>query len=143
VKTWKTPIPAFQSDKSEEDGRPNAAFWETFPYVPNDYCVWLKRLPSIKNQHRSGQLSVITTECGSAEGKGSMRMGNRFGSVEIGKRAVVYGYWFRALMNGIPENEMERFMSAQFKFVDAVLDGDEEQIKAADEGIQPWMKFGG
>jgi hypothetical protein len=37
---------------------------------------------------------------GIVEGKGSMRMVDRFGSVEIGKRAVVYGYWFRALMNG-------------------------------------------
>jgi hypothetical protein len=37
----------------------------------------------------------------------------------------------------------ERFMAAQFKFVDAIVSGDDEQIKAADEAIQPWMEFGG
>ena len=76
-----------------------------------------------------------------AEGKVGLMKG--FETPEIGKRAVVYAYWLRALMNGIPENELERFMAAQFKFVDAMVSGDEEQIKMSDAAIQPWRKYGG
>src|SRR6185436_2394781 len=38
-------------------------------------------------------------------------------SPEIGKRAVVFAWWTRALSNGIPENDCDRFMAAQFAFV--------------------------
>jgi hypothetical protein len=33
---------------------------------------------------------------------------------EIGKRAVEFGFWTRALSNGIPENDYDRFMAAHF-----------------------------
>ena len=64
-------------------------------------------------------------------------------SREIGKRAVVYAWWTRALSNGIPENDCERFMAAHFAFVDAMVSHDEEQLNEAQEAIRPWEKYAG
>ncbi len=62
---------------------------------------------------------------------------------EIGKRAVVFAYWMRALSNGIPENDCDRFMAAQFAFVDARVSGNEQQFLKASKAIEPWEKYGG
>jgi hypothetical protein len=70
------------------------------------------------------------------------RLKDRF-EPEAGKRAVVFAWWMRALSNGIPENDCDRFMAAQFAFVDAMVSGDDEQLKAASESIKPWEKYGG
>lgn len=62
-------------------------------------------------------------------------------SPEIGKRAVVLAWWARAVSYGIPENDFDRFMAAQFAFVDAMVSGDELHIKKAAEAIKPWEKY--
>ncbi len=62
---------------------------------------------------------------------------------EIGKRAVVFAYWTRAVSNGIPENDFEPYMAAQFAFVDAIVSGDEIAIKNADYLLERWPKYGG
>ena len=62
---------------------------------------------------------------------------------EIGKRAVVFAWWTRAVSNGIPENDFEPYMAAQFAFVDATVSGDEIAIKSADHLLERWQKYGG
>ena len=62
---------------------------------------------------------------------------------EIGKRAVVFAWWTRAVSNGIPENDFEPYMAAQFAFVDATVSGDEIAIKKADHLLERWQKYGG
>ena|ERR1035437_1060489 len=62
---------------------------------------------------------------------------------EVGKRAVVFAWWMRALSNGIPENDCDRFMAAQFAFVDAMVSGDQELLDKASKAIKPWEKYAG
>ena len=62
---------------------------------------------------------------------------------EIGKRAVVFAWWTRAVSNGIPENDFEPYMAAQFAFVDATVSGDEIAIAKADHLLERWQKYGG
>jgi len=62
---------------------------------------------------------------------------------EIGKRAVVFGYWGRALANGIPENDFNKFMAAHFAFVDAHILRDERLVEIASKAIKPWEKYAG
>jgi hypothetical protein len=57
---------------------------------------------------------------------------------EIGKRAVVFAWWTRALANGVPENDCDAFMEAHFAFVDARVDGNETALAKATEGIKRW-----
>jgi hypothetical protein len=64
-------------------------------------------------------------------------------SAEIGKRAVVFAWWTRALANGIPENDFDKFMAAQFAFVDAEVNKDEEALEKASIAIRRWQKYGG
>lgn len=62
---------------------------------------------------------------------------------ELGKRAVVFGWWQRAVSNGVPENDLESYMSAHFAMVDAQIESDAEGLKRADEGLSRWVKYGG
>ena len=62
---------------------------------------------------------------------------------EIGKRAVVFAWWTRAVSNDTPENDFEPYMAAQFAFVDATVSGDEIAIKNADHLLERWQKYGG
>ncbi len=61
---------------------------------------------------------------------------------ELGKRAMVYGRWARAVANGIPETEFEPFMAAQLAYMDAVAAGDKQAIAEASEAIKPWRQYG-
>jgi hypothetical protein len=62
---------------------------------------------------------------------------------ETGKRAVVFGWWMRALWNEIPENDCDRFMTAHFALVDALVSGDAEEIEKAQRAVKRWEKYGG
>jgi hypothetical protein len=62
---------------------------------------------------------------------------------EIGKRAVVFAWWTRAVSNGIPENDFESFMAAQFAFIDAKVSGDETAIEKGNHLLERWQKYGG
>ena len=62
---------------------------------------------------------------------------------EVGKRAVVFAWWTRALSHGIPENDCNRFMAAHFAFVDAMVSGDQQQVDGASQAIKPWEKYAG
>ena len=63
-------------------------------------------------------------------------------NTEAGKRAVVFGYWARAISNGIPENEFESFMSAHFEWVDARVANDPDRIDKATKKLKRWQKYG-
>ena len=65
------------------------------------------------------------------------------GRPEIGKRAIVFAWWARAVSNGIPENDFEPYMAAQFAFVDATVSGDEIAIENANQLLNRWQKYGG
>ena len=62
---------------------------------------------------------------------------------EIGKRAVVFSWWTRAVSRGVPENDFERFMAAHFAFVDAMVSGEEVRIKEAAKHVKPWEGYAG
>jgi hypothetical protein len=62
---------------------------------------------------------------------------------ETAKRAVVFAYWGRALTNGIPENDFNSFMDAQFMFVDAMVARDTVKLERAQEAIKRWEKYAG
>ena len=62
---------------------------------------------------------------------------------EMAKRAVVFAYWTRALSYGIPENDFDQFMAAQFAFVDATVARDEKQLEKAHAAIKRWEKYAG
>ncbi len=64
-------------------------------------------------------------------------------TAEIGKRAVIFSWWTRAVSNGVPKDEFERFMEAHFAFVDAEVSGDETLIAARSEAIKPWERYAG
>ena len=63
--------------------------------------------------------------------------------MELGKRAVVFGWWLRALWNGIPENDCEEYMAAHFAQMDARFSGNEEEKQRASRAIRRWQKYGG
>ena len=62
---------------------------------------------------------------------------------ELGKRAVVYGWWARAIAKGIPENEFEPYFLAHLAYMDAVESGCEQEIEAASRATRRWVKYGG
>jgi hypothetical protein len=62
---------------------------------------------------------------------------------EIGKRAVIFAWWTRALSYGIPENDFEDFMSAHFAFVDAKVAREGERLRQSSEAIKRWEKYAG
>ena len=62
---------------------------------------------------------------------------------ETGKRAVVFGWWMRALWNGIPENDCDQFMAAHFLLVDALIANNQAEIKKAHRAVKRWRKYGG
>jgi len=62
---------------------------------------------------------------------------------EIGKRAVVFAWWTRAVSIGIPENDFEPYLAAQFALVDAMVSGDKIGIEQAHQALERWQKYGG
>ena len=46
-------------------------------------------------------------------------------------------------VHGIPENDCDQYMAAQFAYVDALVSGDEEAIEKANEATKRWRKYGG
>jgi hypothetical protein len=75
--------------------------------------------------------------------KGGLQAQEGMWTSEIGKRAMVFAWWTRALSNGIPENDCDQYMAAQFAYVDALVSGDEEAIERANEASKRWRKYGG
>ena len=78
-----------------------------------------------------------------AHNDGGIQRQNGKWEPEKGKRAVVFGYWARALTKGIPENDFNRFMAAHFAFVDARVAGDQRQFEEAGKAIKEWEKYAG
>ena len=62
---------------------------------------------------------------------------------EAGKRAVIFGWWMRAAANGIPENDFDDYMAAQFAYMDARVSGNEEELEKASQVIKRWQRYGG
>lgn len=60
---------------------------------------------------------------------------------ELGKLVVVFSWWSRALYNGVPQRDFNRFMEAHLAFADALVSGVNET--AARAGIQKWERFAG
>src|SRR5947209_2999831 len=63
--------------------------------------------------------------------------------LETAKRAVAFAYWARAISNSIPENELQRYMAAQFAWLDARTAEDKEEIERTSEELKRWNKYGG
>ena len=61
---------------------------------------------------------------------------------EIGKRAIVFAWWARAVANGIPENFLEPYMAAHLSYLDAKASGDVEEIANAAAALKRWDKYG-
>lgn len=64
-------------------------------------------------------------------------------TIEDGKRAVVFGWFARARSNGLPDDQLEPFMSAHFGFIDAKASKDKERLASAQKAIEPWERFAG
>lgn len=62
--------------------------------------------------------------------------------LETAKRAVAFAYWARAIANSIPENELQPYMAAHFAWLDAIVAGDEEEIKRTGEATMRWNRYG-
>lgn len=60
---------------------------------------------------------------------------------ELGKLVVVYSWWSRALHNGIPEKDFDRYMEAHLAFADSLVSGIGE-IEAR-KAIKKWEQFAG
>lgn len=60
---------------------------------------------------------------------------------ELGKLVVAFSWWSRALSNGVPEKDFDRYMDAHLVFADSLVSGVGEE--AARVAIQKWEQFAG
>ena len=60
---------------------------------------------------------------------------------ELGKLAIVYSWWNRALQNNVPQKEFDAYMKAHLEFVDAKVSG--KDLDKAYSNIQRWGQFDG
>ena len=61
---------------------------------------------------------------------------------ELGKRAVAFAWWARAVANGIPENFFEPYMAAHLAYLDATVSGDHDEIENTAAPLKRWDKYG-
>ncbi len=60
---------------------------------------------------------------------------------ELGKLVVAFSWWSRALSNGVPEKDFDRYMNAHLAFADSLVSGaGEVEARAA---IRKWEQFAG
>ena len=60
---------------------------------------------------------------------------------ELGKLVVAFSWWSRALSNGVPEKDFDRYMDAHLAFADSLVSGvGEVEARAA---IRKWEHFSG
>ncbi|WP_199918292.1 hypothetical protein [Pseudomonas veronii] len=60
---------------------------------------------------------------------------------ELGKLVVAFSWWSRALSNGVPEKDFDRYMDAHLAFADSLVSGiGQVEARAA---IQKWGRFDG
>lgn len=60
---------------------------------------------------------------------------------ELGKLVVAFSWWSRALANGDPEKDFDRYMDAHLAFADSLVSGEgQPEARAA---IQKWERFAG
>lgn len=116
-------LPEMERDKEEHEAAHRRILWGGFPYEIREMLK------------RAGWEAIEDQELSRDE------HGRR--QVELGKRAVVYGWWARAMANGIPESELEGFMAAHLAYLDAEDAKDEEAIEAAKKEMRRWRKYGG
>lgn len=62
---------------------------------------------------------------------------------EVGKLAVAYSWWARARINGVDESEFDQYMAAHLRFIDSMVEHNEERIKQAAREIKQWEKYAG
>ncbi|CAI8904560.1 hypothetical protein EMIT0357P_30528 [Pseudomonas marginalis] len=60
---------------------------------------------------------------------------------ELGKLVVAFSWWSRALSNGVPEKDFDRYMEAHLAFADSLVSGVGE--KAARVAIKKWEQYAG
>lgn len=60
---------------------------------------------------------------------------------ELGKLVVAFSWWSRALSNGAPEKDFDRYMDAHLAFADSLVSGVGEA--AARVAIQKWEQYAG
>ncbi|WP_223554391.1 C2H2-type zinc finger protein [Pseudomonas sp. BF-R-01] len=60
---------------------------------------------------------------------------------ELGKLVVAFSWWSRALANGVPEKDFDRYMDAHLAFADSLVSG--VGVAAARTTIQKWERFAG
>jgi hypothetical protein len=65
------------------------------------------------------------------------------GTRERAKRTLVFAWWMRAVSNGIPENDFQAYMEAQFARLDAEIDDDKEALQRTEGIMDRWQKYGG
>jgi len=70
-------------------------------------------------------------------------VGQQQANGELGKLAVVFGWWTRARANGIPDSELNDFFAAHLALLDARQDDDENEIEDAHKTMKRWEKYAG
>lgn len=60
---------------------------------------------------------------------------------EVGKLAVVYAWWSRALHSGVPKKDFDAYMAAHLKLVDALISGENEE--EARRETHKWERYAG
>lgn len=60
---------------------------------------------------------------------------------ELGKLVVAFSWWSRALSNGVPEKDFDRYMDAHLAFADSLVSG-AGQVEAR-AAIQKWERYAG
>ena len=114
-------VPELAEDRESHEAEHRRILWGGWPY-------------EIRELIKQAGEEALETEGNDAEAKATR---------ELGKRAVVYGWWARAIGNGIPENEFEPYFLAHLAYMDAVESRSEEEIEAAGRAIRRWVRYGG
>lgn len=62
---------------------------------------------------------------------------------EIGKLAVAFSWWNRALDYGVPVKDFDSYMEAHLKFIDVLSSENNDEEPNARRAIKKWEKFAG
>jgi len=62
---------------------------------------------------------------------------------EIGKLAIAFSWWSRALDYGVPVKDFDSYMDAHLKFIDALASKNGDKERNARLGIKKWERFAG
>lgn len=62
---------------------------------------------------------------------------------EIGKLAVAFSWWNRALDYGVPLKDFDSYMADHLKFIDVLASKNSDEEKKARIAIKKWERFAG